>query len=191
VDPGAFAAFAPRLHRYFAQILGALFSEHTHLERNFPNSIFPAASFNCGPQTVSLEHTDSGNLSHGLCALTALGNYDHRLGGHLILFDLKLAIQFPIGSTALIPSGCMAHGNTPIREGEVRFSMAQYAAGGLFRWVSYGFCTEKSLLQQDNGKSIKEQADKEAGEHWREGLAMFSTAEGLQTDVEEAFNRAK
>jgi hypothetical protein len=69
--------------------------------------------------------------------------------------------------------------------------MAQYAAGGLFQWVSYGFCMEKSLLQQGNGKSIKKQADKEVGECWREGLAMFSMAEGLQTDIEEAFNRVK
>jgi hypothetical protein len=27
-----------------------------------------------------------------------------------------------------------------------------------------------------------------AGEHWREGLAMFSTMSGLQADVEEAFD---
>jgi len=122
-----------------AQFLKALFEWNPHLSHNFSNSIFPAASFNCGPTTVSLEHTDYSNLSHGLCALTALGDYDHTLGGHLILFGLKLAVQFPAGSTILIPSGCMGHGNTPIGEGETRLSIAQYAAGGLFRWVAHGF----------------------------------------------------
>ena len=86
-----------------------------------------------------MDHIDHNNLSHGLCALTALGAYDHTLGGHLILFGLKLVVQFPVGSTVLIPSGCMEHGNTPIREGETRLSIAQYAAGGLLRWVAYGF----------------------------------------------------
>ena len=184
---GAFAAFAPKLYRYLAQTLKELFDKHPHLTHNFSNSIFPAASFNCGPRLVSLDHTDFNNLSHGLCALTALGAYDHTLGGHLILFGLKLAVQFPVGSTVLIPSGCMDHGNTPIRDGEVRLSIAQYAAGGLFRWVSYGFQSAKSLLKTAAGRQLKNKIDKDAGERWREGLAMFSTIGGLQADADEAF----
>lgn len=191
MDLGALAAFAPKLYRYIAQILHALFNKHDHLEHNFSNSIFPAASFNCGPQTVALDHTDFNNLSHGLCALTALGKYDHTLGGHLILFGVKLLIQFPVGSTALIPSGCMGHGNTPICDGEIRLSIAQYAAGGLFRWVAYGFHSAKSLMETNAGKIIKKKLDKEAGERWREGLALFSTADGLRADVTEAFNTVK
>ena len=188
VDPGALAAFAPKLYRYLAQTLHALFSKCAHLEHNFPSSVFPAASFNCGPQTVSLDHTDYSNLSHGLCALTALGEYDHTLGGHLILFGVKLLIQFPPGSTALIPSGCMDHGNTPIGNGETRLSIAQYAAGGLFRWVAYGFRSAKSLLKAKAGKVFKAKTDKEAGERWKEGLALFSTMDGLQADAASVFN---
>ncbi|KIM44293.1 hypothetical protein M413DRAFT_57204, partial [Hebeloma cylindrosporum] len=134
----ALAAFAPKLYRYLARTLEALFGKHVGLVHNFHNSIFPAASFNCGPNTISLDHTDYGNLSHGLCALTALGSYDHVLGGHLILFDFNLIVQFPVRSTTLIPSGCVRHGNTPIQAGKTRMSIAQYAAGGLFRWVAYG-----------------------------------------------------
>lgn len=187
MDPGALAAFAPKLYRYLALILTALFGRYSHLEHNFSNSIFPAASFNCGPQTVALDHTDYSNLSHGLCALTALGSYDHTQGGHLILFGLKLVIQFPSGSSALIPSGCLDHGNTPIRSGETRMSIAQYAAGGLFRWVAYGFRSAKSLLKTKAGKLFKLEVDQAAGERWKEGLAMFSTAKGLQGDLAEAF----
>jgi hypothetical protein len=135
-----------------------------------------------------LDHTDFNNLSHGLCALTALGNYDHTVGGHLILFGLKLAVQFSVKSTALITSGCVSHGNTPICEGETRLSIAQYAAGSLFRWVAYGFQPAKTLLKTQAGKKRKKQLDKEAGERWREGLAMFSKVGGLQGDAKDVFN---
>jgi hypothetical protein len=187
VNLGALAAFAPKLYQYLAQILKALFGKYPHLEHIFANSIFPAASFNCGPRTISLDHTDYGNLSHGLCALTALGAYDHTCGSHLILFGLKLAIQFPIGSMVLIPSGCMDHGNMPISQGEICLSIAQYAAGGLFQWVAYGFRSTKSFLKTAAGKCLKMQIDKEGSERWKDGLAMFSTVGGLQADVEGAF----
>jgi len=185
---GAFASFAPKLYRYLAKTLQKLFEHYPFLTHNFTNSVFPAASFNCGPRTVSLDHVDFNNLSHGLCALTALGAYDHTLGGHLILFGLKLAVQFPVGSTVLIPSGCIEHGNTPIGEGETRLSIAQYAAGGLFRWVAYGFRSVKFLLKTAAGTQLKNAIDKGAGVRWREGLAMFSTVGGLQADVEAAFD---
>ena len=74
----------------------------------------------------------------------------------------------------------MDHGNTPIGEGETRLSIAQYAAGGLLRWVAYGFQSVKSLLKLKAGKQLKRTIDKEPGERWREGLAMFSTLGGLR-----------
>jgi hypothetical protein len=85
----------------------------------------------------------------------------------------------------------MDHGNTPIGEGEVQLSIAQYAAGGLFRWVAYGFRSAKSLLKTNASKVLKKQIDKDAGERWREGLGMFSSLDGLQADVEAAFNAVK
>lgn len=132
-------------------------------------------------------HVDFGNLSHGLCALTAFGTYDHTLSGHLILFGMKLAVQFPAGSTVLILSGCVEHGNTPVGKDETRLSIAQYAAGGLFRWVAYGFQSAKTLLKTAAGRQLKKAINKGDGVRWREGLAMFSTLDGLQGDVEAAF----
>ena len=180
-----FLQFGPVQFRFFSSCVNRTFKHYPHLTYNFPNSIFPAASFNCGPRTVSLDHTDFNNLSHGLCALTALGDYDHTVGGHLILFGLKLDIQFPVGSTALIPSGCVSHGNTPICEGEIQLSIVQYAAGGLFRWVTYGFQSAKTLLKIQASRKLKKWLDKEAGEWWREGLAMFSKVGELQADAED------
>ncbi|KAF8963380.1 hypothetical protein BDZ97DRAFT_1661711, partial [Flammula alnicola] len=186
----AFAAFAPKLYRYYADTLGKLFRKHQGLAHNFSNSIFPAASFNCGPVTVSLDHTDYGNLSHGLCALTALGSYDFTKGGHIAFLNLKLVVQFPPGSTALIPSGCVAHGNTPIQDGETRLSIAQYAAGGLFRWVAYGFKSAKSIMKTKAGKKEKGRIDMEDGVRWTQGLDMFSTVDELQSDLLATFGHS-
>ena len=167
--------------------MDALFTHHEGLQRNFRNSVFPAISFNCGPRTVALKHTDYGNVSHGICALTALGSFDHRRGGHLVLFDLKLVLQFPPGSTVLIPSGCLSHGNTPIQEDETRMSIAQYASGGLFRWVAYGFQGAKTLSQTVAGREGKEVIDMKAGERWKIGLNMFSKYHELAADVKAIF----
>ncbi|KAK0435336.1 uncharacterized protein EV420DRAFT_1653282 [Desarmillaria tabescens] len=82
---------------------------------NFANSIFCACTFNFGPKTATFEHTDSGNLPFGWCSVTALGRFNPKQGGHLILWDLKLVIEFPPGSTILFPSAILRHSNTPIR----------------------------------------------------------------------------
>lgn len=125
------------------------------------------------------------------CPLTALGKFDHTKGGHLVLFDLKIYIQFPPGSTILIPSACVEHANTPIQEGETRHSIAQYAAGGLFRWVAHGFTSVKSLLKTKAGRQRKEEVDKEEGVRWMEGLALFSKASELKEDLEAAFSHSQ
>ena len=59
-------------------------------------------------------------------------------------------------------------------------SIAQYAAGGLFRWVAYGFKSAKSLLKTKPSKLLKKRIDKDPGKRWREGLAMFSKLDELQ-----------
>lgn len=174
--------------------MGQLFGNARHRGRlihNFQNSVFPAVTFNCGPSTVSLSHTDAGNLSYMFCPLTALGRFDHTKGGHLILVNLKLYCQFPSGSTILIPSACLEHANTPIQEGETRLSLAQYAAGGLFRWVAYGFRSGTTLLKTAAGRREKEVFDKEEGVRWMGGLALFSKASELKADLEANFSRQR
>ncbi|KAF8074793.1 hypothetical protein FPV67DRAFT_1408989, partial [Lyophyllum atratum] len=79
-------------------------------------------------------------------AVTALGDYDPTRGGHLILYSLKLIIEFPPGSMAIIPSGAVEHGNTPVGPNETCLSFTQYAAGGLFRWVAYHCQTVASFI---------------------------------------------
>ncbi|KAJ2934712.1 hypothetical protein H1R20_g2363, partial [Candolleomyces eurysporus] len=177
-----FGFISPKLFRHYCQTFDLLFKRHPELVKNFDNSVFPCASFNCGPASVAHEHYDSNNLSFGLCALTPLGNFDYKSGGHLILFNLKIAFEFPPGSTAIIPSAAVKHGNTPIQPGEERMSIAQYAAGGLFRWVAYGFQSGKDLVSSRNGQKKRDLIDKPEEARWSEGLKLYSTPATLLKD---------
>ncbi|KAJ6550568.1 hypothetical protein DFH09DRAFT_925835, partial [Mycena vulgaris] len=89
--------------------------------------------------TVALPHINALNLAWGWCAITALGNFDPDASSHLILWDLRLIICFPPGSTILLPSVILHHSNVNIQEGESRYSFTQFTAAGLFRRVDNGF----------------------------------------------------
>ncbi|KAF6743218.1 hypothetical protein DFP72DRAFT_828408, partial [Ephemerocybe angulata] len=179
---GAFAFLNPKLFHRYSTDINTLFERQPELIRNFSNSAFPAASFNCGPTSVSFGHHDFNNLSFGLCALTPLGNFDYTRGGHLILFELKLVLEFPAGSTGLVPSSALRHGNTGIQPGEDRLSIAQYGAGGLFRWVAYDFCSGKSLDSTPAGRIYRVAVDGEPNERWLDGLNLYSTPDSLMSD---------
>ncbi|KAJ6502981.1 hypothetical protein DFH09DRAFT_1102283 [Mycena vulgaris] len=97
-----FAMFAPVLFAFYRLQMGLITSWRPKLRWNFAGSVFAACTFNFGPHAITVPHLDFANLSWGWCAITALGNFDPDLGGHLILWDLKLVIRFPPGSTILI-----------------------------------------------------------------------------------------
>ncbi|KAJ7036445.1 hypothetical protein C8F04DRAFT_953912, partial [Mycena alexandri] len=175
------ALYAPKLYRYYCKVLRALFKNHPKLTHTFRNSIFPAITLNCG-DGVSFEHCDMLNCVHGLCPVTSGGDFNHVLGGHLYLRQLRLILQFPSGATILIPSGCLDHGNTPIQPDETRYSITQYAAGGLFRWAAYGFQSAKTLLAQPGGEGVKKAFDGVPGSRWKWSLDLFSKHDELDAD---------
>ncbi|KAI0650189.1 hypothetical protein C8Q79DRAFT_998092 [Trametes meyenii] len=164
----AFRLFAPKLHAYYSDTLDALEARHPRLKRNFKNSVFARITFNLGPKTVTYVHIDQNNLPAGLCAITALGDFDPELGGHLILWDAGLVIEFPPGVTILIPSALLRHSNTAIRPGETRYSLTQYSAGGLFRWVECGFKTQKAFEAEGGTFKLS------GSERWAKGLSLYS-----------------
>ncbi|KAJ7148998.1 hypothetical protein C8R43DRAFT_888300 [Mycena crocata] len=169
-----FKCYAPILHEHYRSTMDALYAWNPALPRNYDEftSVFAAATFNFGPFTVSLPHLDFANLAWGWCAVTALGRFNPDLGGHLILWDLRIVIRFPPGSTILIPSAILRHSNATIQEGETRYSFTQYTAAGIFRFVYNKFRTEKSC----KGMSPAEKAvrDQDRKNRWFEGLEMYS-----------------
>lgn len=174
--------YAPKIYEEYRSKLSCLFERYAHLEQNFVNSIFPAATFNCGRRVVTLDHVDSTNVPFGLCAIFSCGSYDPIHGGHLILFDLGLVIRFPPGSTILVPSGTLRHGNVSIQPDETRQSFTQYCPGGLLRWVAYGF--------QAMGQAAKEVCQHFQESHEQrcaEAAGKFSKINELQHDRETTF----
>ncbi|KAF8198793.1 hypothetical protein K438DRAFT_1456839, partial [Mycena galopus ATCC 62051] len=113
--------------------------KHPFLRRIFPRSPFTAVTANLGPISVSPPYLDGANKADGMCLIGALGNFDPNLGGHIVLWDLDLIICFPPSRSCFIPSAVITHSNTPIQPHEERFSLLQYTAGSLFRWVANGF----------------------------------------------------
>ncbi|KAJ7668823.1 hypothetical protein B0H14DRAFT_2424732, partial [Mycena olivaceomarginata] len=170
-----FQSYAPALHEYYSQTMDRLHEWNPALLRNFPAdvSVFAAATFNFGPRTVTFPHLDFANLAWGWCAITALGDFDPDRGGHLILWDLKLIIRFPPGSTILIPSALIRHSNTSIQAHETRFSFTQYTSAGIFRFVDNGFKSDQ--LVNDLGILVAKRAERlEARKtRWAEGLKMY------------------
>lgn len=174
------------MHELYANTKTLLVEKQPSLKWNFRNSVFAAATFNFGPETVTYGHTDNGNFASGMCCITALGSYDPNKGGHLILFDLGIVIEFPPGSTILIPSAVLLHGNVSISSKETRLSFTQYFAGGLIRWVRHGFRTVADL-KRDNPEEWQA-ANAERETRVQEAALYFSTSgdlyEGVNKDTE-------
>ena len=168
------ASRAPKLYQYYIEHLAKLYERHPELKRLFPSSVFTAASFNFGPRTACRKHKDFANLPFGLCSVTALGDFDPRVGGHLVLWECKLVIEFPAGSTILLPSAIIAHSNTAIQKSERRYSFAQYTAGGLFRWIDNDCKLSKDYYASLSAEEL-EAVEQANSERWLYGLSLFKT----------------
>jgi hypothetical protein len=162
----------------------ALHTSQNNLRQNFTTSIFPGASFNLGPYTECYLHRDSQNIAFGFCAVTSIGSFDPKKGGHLVLWEFGIAVEFPPGSTILIPSAIISHCNTAIQDGETRMSMTQFCAGGLFRWVRYGLTTKEQLKKTAKGRQKIREIEAEDGQRWRWALGLFSKVHELVQDHE-------
>ncbi|KAI9429731.1 hypothetical protein H4582DRAFT_1826172, partial [Lactarius indigo] len=126
------------------------------------------------------------NLPNGLCAVVSMGDYNHKLGGHLVLHELKLIMEFPPGYVIFLPSASITHSNIGISDNEWRSSITYYTAGGLFRWNAYGGKTEKELSKKDPQllKRIKNGIEA----RWEKAIDLFSKHEELEDDIRKVFS---
>ncbi|KAK7027471.1 hypothetical protein VNI00_015216 [Paramarasmius palmivorus] len=121
----------------------------------------------------TLPHTDLENWAPGWCCVTAIGDYDPDKGGHLILWNVGLRIRFPPGCSILFPSAVITHSNTPIQQGERRYSIVEFSAGGLFRWVYNGFRTDEELLASLNEDGLRKWSLDKAT-RWKKEVRMYT-----------------
>jgi hypothetical protein len=169
---GVMKNWMPALYQYYINMLEALHKDDPSLEQTFRGSIFAGTTYNLGPRTVCFKHKDSRNLAFGMCAITALGNFDHKKGGHLVLWECGLVVEFPPGATILIPSATITHCNVEVAKNERRYSFTQYTAGALFRWVENNFQTADKFLAPLNEEQLAEVSKKNA-ERWSLGLSLI------------------
>lgn len=179
-----YALWHPKAYRYYKTKLDKLWEGRPELgPRLFPRSIMPTAAFNLGDQVVTKKHIDSQNCPFGWCTITALGDFDASKGGHIVLWDLGVVLEFPAGACVCLPSALVTHSNIPTSAGEIRMSFTQYCAGEIFRYVENGLQTDKALEQGDPAIMLYQINFRET--RIEEGYKMFSKVEDL------AKNRAR
>ncbi|KJA21111.1 hypothetical protein HYPSUDRAFT_141348 [Hypholoma sublateritium FD-334 SS-4] len=180
VQNGAFAFWNPGVYDYQKKRVEQVLAEKSDrppLRRTTPKTAFPTTACNFR-RVCCCPHRDTQNCPFGWCAITALGKFDHRRGGHLILWELKLVIEFPHGYTILIPSATVTHLNTPVADAEIRMSMTQYCAGSVLRYADNLGSTDKNLWHKNKALYGQNQADRD--ERWRMSLGLLSTVDDLE-----------
>ncbi|KAI0038084.1 hypothetical protein FA95DRAFT_1613651 [Auriscalpium vulgare] len=118
---------SPKIYRKYEHMVDRFLEHHEGLSLPHDNSIFATTTFNFGPHATTKAHR----------------------GGHLVLWQMGVIIEFPSGSTAAIPSGSVPHGNTNIQDGETRACITQYTSVVLFWYIEYGFCSQKAFKKED------------------------------------------
>lgn len=100
----------------------------------------------------------------------------------MVLLDLNLIIEFPPGSTILLPSSVIRHGNTPISENETRYSFTMYVPGPLLRSAQHELKSKRRLSKKDISRLYGE-----GNERWLDALNMFSKVHELEKDIRDCF----
>ncbi|KAJ7868761.1 hypothetical protein B0H14DRAFT_2346471 [Mycena olivaceomarginata] len=100
----------------------------------------------------------------GCVSLALWGASNADKGGHLVCWDYDLIIRFPPLAAASHPVGRVTHSNTPIQDGEERFSIIQYTAGGPFplgrqrlpiRPLVACFCSAEDLARREEERKAR------------------------------------
>lgn len=141
----------------------------------------PTVAFNLGNQVITKKHIDSQNCPFGWCTITALGDFDASKGGHLVLWDLGMVLEFPAGTCICLPSALITHSNIPIQEKETRMSFTQYCSGEVFRYIENAFRTDINMKKYDPAilsyrKNIRKNRIKES-------YKMFSKIDDLKKTI--------
>lgn len=155
--------------------IDAVHSKVTGIARVFDDDPWTTATINIPvPANVcTYTHRDVLNDAGLVCVVNALGNFDHTKGGHLVLWELGLVLEFPVGCSIIIPSATITHSNCVIEgDNAARASFVQYLPGGILQYVENGFQTD-GYLKTNNRARYDERTEEKKG-RWVESLSRFS-----------------
>ncbi|TFK58750.1 hypothetical protein BDN72DRAFT_781649, partial [Pluteus cervinus] len=176
-----FAHWAPRLYQHYKERLLLLWEKYPHLHRIFRGSILPTTAFNFGPRVCTRPHRDHLNCPYGWCVVQSFGSFDSTKGGHLILWEAKLVIEFPANSFIFLPSAVMTHSNLPVVETETRISITHYCPGALLRFVDSGMRTDKDFQMQDPVGFKQHLSDRKI--RWSSCIELLPTIDDLKPSI--------
>jgi len=138
-------------------------------------SPWTTSTLNLGPQVVTDPHRDAGNLAYGLCTVTAIGDFNHTKGGHLVFDELRMIFEMASGDTIIFPSALLTHWNTPIQPHETRQSLVFWTCGQSIRYYAVG-----GRLMKDLSEDEKTTHRVWAQQQWENGIKQFLTLEELK-----------
>jgi hypothetical protein len=141
------------------------------LKQNFPRNCYAASQFNF-INSATENHLDFMNGFFLCCTIWNAGNFNPKLGGHLILWSLGIAVEFPPGAAIIVPSASVVHANIPIQAGERRHSATFFTAAGILQWYFNNFMNDNEFVAR---ASVSELAAWRAykGDLWKLGMEML------------------
>ncbi|KAJ7909217.1 hypothetical protein B0H13DRAFT_1877968 [Mycena leptocephala] len=123
-------SFAPKIYAYTENSTDLIYKFDEDLRRELPG-VFPAAEFDLG-ELGSAPRLQDKDVLHGWRALTALGTYDSRYGGDIILWDDGFVLRFPPGATFLFPAALMRYSFVEVQPGLHRYITNGYVSDSTF-----------------------------------------------------------
>ncbi|KAJ7678294.1 hypothetical protein DFH06DRAFT_1121784 [Mycena polygramma] len=148
IDPWAVHyVFAPRLFTHVEHTKQQILGDNWTLRDNFVGGAFHASEFFLGADE-SAPRLDDLDMLWSWRAVTALGRYQARWGGELILWEEKKVIKFPVGATILFPAAFTQYSFTQVCAGEAQYAFSQYCGAGPFRYVENGYRCEANFDSQ-------------------------------------------
>lgn len=179
VTSDVFKTWAPDLYESYKVCHDAYGGHDPALHRISGDLPFAAVTGNMGPRTVCIPHRDAGNLAWGWCVVCALGDFDPTAGGHMVLHEAKVILEFGPSDIIFLPSAIITHENLPVQENEQRYSLTFYSSGELFRLWDCAFRTLKDWPKGDRAGLTAFLDD--ASRRWEDGCKCFATLEQLAT----------
>ncbi|KAJ7161446.1 hypothetical protein C8R43DRAFT_865398, partial [Mycena crocata] len=126
-----FYIFAEKMYNNFQYCLASYEEHYNDTRCPLLQSVFSAITFLLGTNPRIPMDDD---VAWGWSAFTALGSFNSKEGGHLILWDFNIVVPFPPGSTILFPRALVRYSFVKIAPTETRYCIVQFTPAPVFHF---------------------------------------------------------